>query len=69
MPGAYWDVYRVGRRFRDVNQHRCMLHGLPGQPADPAQMVYGDVIGMVLHGAPFKPDALAFLYTYLIGTR
>jgi len=67
VPDARWDVYRVGARFKDVDQHRTMLHGLPGRPADTVQMVYGRVIGMVLHGKPYKPDALEGLYDYLLG--
>ena len=66
-PGAYWDVYRVAPKLKDVDQHRTMLHGLPVPPADPVQMVYGIVIGIVLHGKPFEPGALATLCDYLTG--
>ncbi|HEX7275799.1 MAG TPA: hypothetical protein VF244_00350 [Acidimicrobiales bacterium] len=67
VPDAHWAVYRVAARLRDVNQHRTMLHGLPGQPADPVQMVYGEVIGKVVHGEPHRPDALVRLYDHLVG--
>lgn len=40
VPGARWEVYRVAKKLKDVNQNRTMLVGLPGgRPADPAQMV------------------------------
>ena len=67
VPSAHWDVYKVARKFRDVNQHRTMLHGLPGRPADPVQMVYGEAIGKVYHHEPFRPDALVRLYDHLVG--
>lgn len=56
-PTVRWDVYRVSARYRDVNQHRTMLFGLPlGEPADPAGMVYGDAIGLVLHANRTGPQ-------------
>lgn len=62
---ARWDVYRPPRDLRDVNQNRTMLHGLPGRPADPIQMVYGEVIGRVQHGEPEQPAALVRLFDFM----
>jgi hypothetical protein len=62
---AEWDVYQVDAKFKDVNQHKTMLHGIRVGPVDPIQMVYGLVIGMQLHGEQYKPDALLQLYNYM----
>lgn len=64
-PDARWEVYRAPNR-RDVNQNRTMLAGVPGAPADPASMVYGQVIGHVVHGKAWKRAALSELYHYLV---
>jgi len=55
VPEARWDVFRVAPKFGDFNQRRAMLHGLPGRPADPAQVAYGPVIAKVYHHEPFRP--------------
>ena len=63
FPEARWEVYRVAKKFKDVNQNRTMLVGLPGgRPADPARMVYGAVVRSVVHGE--VPDRLALQVMY-----
>ena len=37
--------------------------------AEPSRMVYGEVIGHVVHGDPRRPDALSRLYAYLTDPR
>ncbi len=59
VPAAEWAVYRMPRKYKDIDQNRAMLFGLPRErPADPARMVYGDVIGTVIHGEPVDPLSL-----------
>lgn len=65
VAAARWDVYRPPGELRDVNQNRTMLHGLPGRPADPIQMVYGEVIGRVLHGESEEPAALVRIFDFM----
>lgn len=64
FPESTWNVYTSANR-RDVNQHRTQLFGVPGGPAEPTRMVYGEVIGHVVHGEPWRPDALSRLHAYL----
>lgn len=64
FPASTWGVYTSPNR-RDVNNHRTQLFGVPGGPAEPSRMVYGEVIGHVVHGEPWRPDALSRLYAYL----
>lgn len=67
VPEARWGVHRVAKRLKDVDQQRTMLMGLPGErPADPTRMVYGEVIGPVVHGEPVDPRALRRLYDALV---
>lgn len=63
VPKARWEVYRVAKKYKDVDQNRTMLVGLPGgRPADPAGMVYTAVILTVVHGEEPDPQALRVLY-------
>lgn len=66
VPDAHWDVYRAPSRRRDVKQHRTVLVDVGSDRSDPAQMVYGEVIGHVYHGKPWRPDALGWLHTFLV---
>lgn len=65
-PEAEWAVYRVAKRHRDINQHGTKLFGVPGGPSEPSRMVYGAVIGPVVHNEDWRDDALVDLYHYLI---
>jgi hypothetical protein len=69
IPAAEWAVYRMPKKYKDIDQNRAMLFGLPRErPADPARMVYGDVIGTVIHGEPVDPLSLRRLYVSLVPT-
>lgn len=61
VPDVRWEVYRVAKRLRHVDQHRTVVTGLR-TPFDPASAVYGLTIGMVLHGEPEDSEALLRLY-------
>lgn len=64
-PEVAWDVYRASNQ-RDLNQNRTRLFGVVGQGSvDPAQMVYGAVIGPVIHKEPWQDEALLDLYRYM----
>lgn len=63
--GAGWEVYRPSNR-RDVNFNRTRLVGVPGGPADPAQMIYGAVVRTVIHSQPWEPGELSRLFHYLV---
>lgn len=68
-PEAEWEVYRAPKRRKDFNQHRTQLFGVPGGPAEPSRMVYGDVIGPVIHNEDWRDDALVRLYHYLVDPK
>lgn len=67
-PEARWDVYRADNPL-DAKQNRAVLVGIPGGPADPAMMVYGEVIDHMIHGERWRRDALSHLYRYLVDPR
>lgn len=59
LPDAHWAVYTVPKRYRDIKENRCLLHGVhTPQPADPASATYSAVISVVIHGRPLEPDQL-----------
>ncbi len=68
FPASKWDVYTSPNR-RDANNNRTQLFGVPGGPAEPSRMVYGEVIGHVVHGEPWRPDALSLLHAHLTDDR
>jgi hypothetical protein len=72
--GARWDVCRMPGSYLDVMQHCTILTGLPKGchsdqdmvfGPDPIGMVYGAVIGPVIHGQRWERGALRGLYDHL----
>lgn len=68
LPESRWGVYRVPARLNDMKQHSTVLF-LSAEDAgvNPAQMVYGPVIGHLHHGRLWSDEhSLNDLYEYCL---